>query len=73
MKTLNFKTDLHTPSAVANVTALLNDIEPIDGWAVDLESPDRLLTVQTTDNRIGPQVVQALAQAGIQAEQFDEA
>lgn len=73
MKTLNFRTDLHTPSAVANVTDLLNDIEPIDGWHVDLESPDRLLTVQTTDSRIGPQVVQALERAGIWAEQVDEA
>ncbi|GAB4035170.1 heavy-metal-associated domain-containing protein [Spirosoma gilvum] len=65
METLNFKTNLTTSEDVAAVTLNLNDIEPVDGWNVD---PDGLLTVQTTDNRIAEQVIQAVKQAGYRAE-----
>lgn len=71
MKTLNFKTNLTTAEAVAAVTQPLNDLEPIDGWNVDLDAPDKLLTVQTIDNRIADQVVRAVAQAGYQATPVD--
>jgi copper chaperone len=67
MKTLNFKTTLATHEAVEAVSEPLNDIEQIDGWNVDLDSPEKLLTVQTTDNRITDLVLQAVAKAGYEA------
>lgn len=69
METLNFKTNIKTSDDVAAVTLPLNDIEQVDGWNVDTESADKLLTVQTTDNRIADLVEQAVRKAGFQAEQ----
>lgn len=68
METLNFKTNLVTKEAIAAVTLPLNNIEQVNGWNVDTDAPDNLLTVQTTDNRIADLVTQAVEKAGYQAE-----
>ncbi|WP_461064202.1 copper chaperone [Spirosoma horti] len=72
METLNFKTNITNHEHVAAVTLPLNDIEQVDGWNIDTESPDKLLTVQTTDNRIANVVVSAVEQAGFKAEWVNE-
>lgn len=71
METLNFKTNLRSSEAILAVTQPLNAIDHIDGWNVDSDDPDRLLTVQTTDNRIAEQVKQAVEGAGYEAEFID--
>ncbi|WP_420149858.1 copper chaperone [Spirosoma sp.] len=68
METLNFKTNIKNSDDVAAVTLPLNDIEQLDGWNINTESDDRLLTVQTTDNRIADMVLAAVRKAGFQAE-----
>lgn len=68
METLNFKTNIKCSGCVAAVTPFLNDIEQVDGWNVDTNSTDKILTVQTTDNRIGDEVRKAVEQAGYKAE-----
>ncbi|RIV17436.1 copper chaperone [Fibrisoma montanum] len=68
METLNFKTNIKCSGCVAAVTPFLNDIEQVDGWNVDTDSPDKILTVQTTDNRIGAEVRKAVERAGYKAE-----
>lgn len=68
METLNFKTNIKCSGCVAAVTPFLNDIEQVDGWNVDTHSPEKILTVQTTDNRIGQQIQQAVERAGYKAE-----
>lgn len=40
----------------------------LDGWNVDVASPEKILTVQTTDNRIGELIIMAVKQAGYKAE-----
>jgi copper chaperone len=72
METLNFKTNINTHDAVEAITLPLNNIEQIDGWNINTEIPDKLLTVQTTDNRIADLVQQAISQAGYQAELLTE-
>lgn len=71
METLNFKTNIKCSSCVASVTPFLNSIPSVahmDGWNVDTDSPDKILTVQTTDNRIGAEIQKAIEQAGYRAE-----
>ncbi len=68
METLNFKTNIKCGGCVAAVTPFLNDIEQLDGWNVDTANPDKILTVQTTDNRIGEVVKKAIEKAGYKAE-----
>ncbi len=65
---LRFKTNIKCGGCVATVTPFLNDIEQLDGWNVDIASPDKILTVQTTDNRIGEEVKRAIEKAGFKAE-----
>lgn len=72
METLNFKTNIKCSACVATVTPFLNDIEQLDGWNVDTNSPDRILTVQTTDTRIGDEVRKAVEKAGYKAEPMAE-
>ncbi|MEZ0612447.1 heavy-metal-associated domain-containing protein [Fibrella sp. WM1] len=68
METLNFKTNIKCGGCVAAVTPFLNAIEQVDGWNVDTGNPDKILTVQTTDNRVGEAVRKAVEQAGYKAE-----
>jgi copper chaperone len=68
METLNFKTNIQSSDDVASVTLNLNDIEQVDGWNIDTNAPDNLLTVQTTDNRIADLVQKAVEKAGYRAE-----
>jgi hypothetical protein len=71
METLNFKTNSKTTDDVAAVTLGLNNIEQVDGWNIDTESPENLLTVQTTDNRISDLVQEAVRKAGFTSEPTD--
>ncbi|MEZ0487563.1 MULTISPECIES: heavy-metal-associated domain-containing protein [Spirosomataceae] len=68
METLNFKTNIKCGGCIAAVTPYLNAIEQLDGWNVDTANPDKILTVQTTDNRIGEVVKKAIEKAGYKAE-----
>lgn len=67
METLKFKTNIKCGACVAKVTPHLNDVDGIERWAVDLQSPERLLTVEaegvTTD-----EVQKALTDAGYKGE-----
>lgn len=65
---LQFKTNIKCSGCIAAVTPFLNDIDQLDGWNVDTASPDKILTVQTTDKRMGEVVRKAVEKAGYKAE-----
>ncbi|QHT68505.1 heavy-metal-associated domain-containing protein [Rhodocytophaga rosea] len=69
MKTLKFKTNIKCGGCVAAVTPHLNALEGIAGnWQVDLQNPDRVLTVET--GNAGPDKIKdAIQKAGYKAEQ----
>lgn len=69
MKTLKFKTNIKCGGCVAAVTPHLNAVEGVAGnWQVDLQNPDRVLTVQTEG--AGPDTIkEAVQKAGYKAEQ----
>ncbi len=67
METLKFKTNIKCGACVATVTPHLNKLEGVERWDVDLQNPDRILTVQT--NGVSKQeVVKAVTEAGYKAE-----
>lgn len=68
MKTLTFKTNIADTEGVTAVTPWLNAIEPLDGFAIEMDHPEHRLTVQTLDNRVGEEIIQAIERAGYQAE-----
>lgn len=46
MTTLKFKSTIKCSGCIATVTPELDKFENIESWHVDLQSPDRILTVE---------------------------
>lgn len=44
---MQFKTTINCQNCLRMVTAFLNELEGIDRWQVDLNHPDKILTVET--------------------------
>ncbi|MCE7056038.1 heavy-metal-associated domain-containing protein [Algoriphagus sp. AGSA1] len=49
MKTQKFKTNIACGNCLAKVTPVLNAESKINSWSVDLQSEDRILTVESDD------------------------
>lgn len=47
MKTLKFKTNINCGNCLAKVSPKLNEQSGIESWSVNLEDPERTLTVET--------------------------
>ncbi len=63
MKTLKFKTNINCGNCLAKVTPKLNEQSDIESWEVDLQDPDRTLTV-TTENLEPEDIKKAVLKAG---------
>ena len=70
MKTMKFKTNINCGGCVRGVTPALNGNEAIKRWEVDLQSPDRTLTVET-EALTAEDVRAAVSGAGYPAELID--
>ncbi|NJB86078.1 copper chaperone CopZ [Lewinella marina] len=68
MQTLKFKTNINCGGCVRGVTPSLNDNEHIRDWKVDLESEDRILTVEADDEITAHEVSAVVADAGFNAQ-----
>lgn len=67
MATLRFKTNINCPNCKAKVSNFLN-IEPsIKKWEVDLNNPDKILTVEG-DSVTDDLIIAAVGKAGFRAE-----
>ncbi len=49
MKTLRFNTNIKCNGCISTVKPYLDKAEYIENWSVDLTSPERILTVETTE------------------------
>jgi copper chaperone len=67
MKTLKFKTTIKCNGCINAVTPFLDNSNNIEKWSVDLESPDRILTVETSGE--ADEVKRLLQEAGYKAEE----
>ena len=65
-KTLRFKTNLKCGNCVAKVKSQLDEASEIVTWAVDLKSPDRILTAEL-EGADASVVEKILAEAGYKA------
>jgi copper chaperone len=68
MKTLKFKTTIKCNGCIKTVTPFLDKSNNISKWSVDLESPDRIMTVETEGDT--EEVKNLLNEAGYKAEEF---
>lgn len=62
-----FKTNIHCSGCVAAVTPFLNASEDIKNWDVDIQSPQKILTVET-DKLSSDKVKEIVEKAGYKAE-----
>jgi copper chaperone len=70
METIKFKTTIKCSGCVATVTPGLNETVGANNWQVDLQSPDKVLTVNTDDTSKEKEVIQKLQEAGYKAEKI---
>jgi copper chaperone len=63
METLRFKTSLKCGGCVKAITPGLESLNLKDKWSVDLESPDKVLAVEASED-ISDQVMESVKKAG---------
>ena len=68
MQTLKFKTTIKCNGCINAVTPFLEKSNNISKWSVDLENPDRIMTVETEGDT--EEVKALLNEAGYKAEEF---
>jgi copper chaperone CopZ len=66
-KELKFKTNIKCMGCVSQVSDALNGAVGADNWAVDIQSPDKPLTVRG-ENLDAETVIAAVTKAGFRAE-----
>ncbi|AGA80325.1 heavy-metal-associated domain-containing protein [Echinicola marina] len=67
MNTLKFKTNINCSGCLSKVTPFLNEEKDIQKWEVNLESENRVLTVETS-NLNAEEVKKTVQKAGFNAE-----
>ncbi len=69
METVKFKTTIKCSGCVATVTPGLNEAVGANNWQVDLQSADKILTVNSTDKAKETEVIKKLQEVGYKAEE----
>lgn len=70
METLKFKTNIKCSGCVAGVTPALNKTVGENNWNVDIQNPDKILTIEAA-NVSANDIKQAVEKAGFKAEQLN--
>ncbi len=66
MDTLKFKTNIKCTGCLAAVTPHLNEAAGKDKWQVDLDNPQKILTVESKGS--ANKIIAAIKEAGFEAE-----
>ncbi|HEX8561585.1 MAG TPA: cation transporter [Flavobacterium sp.] len=69
MKTLTFRTDIECSGCVSKVTPRLDELAGAENWRVDVQSPDKTLTINAEADE--QEVIQTLQQLGYHAIRID--
>lgn len=71
METLKFKTTIKCSGCIAKVTPALNEAVGEDNWKVDIQAPDKVLTIAPGEQVNAADVVKAIEAAGYKAEKLN--
>ena len=71
MKTFKFKTNIKCAGCLAKVSSHLNETAGEDNWEVDINTPEKILTV-SADEVEESSIILAVKAAGFQAEKISE-
>lgn len=70
MDKVQFKTNINCNNCVRSVTGFLNEVNSIKIWKVDIDNPDKILTVEGDEVNI-EEVIEAVEDAGFDIEKID--
>jgi copper chaperone len=70
METVQFKTNIKCSGCVAKVTPVLNELAGTDNWEVDVNKPEKILTV-SAKGLTEEAIKTAVEKAGFKAEKID--
>lgn len=70
METAKFKTNIKCNGCIATVTPFLNKTVGENNWQVDLQAPEKVLTVNTDGTVNESEVIRSLQEAGYKAEKI---
>ena len=70
METLQFKTTIKCSGCIEKVTPFLNETVGENNWEVDLQNPQKVLTIPNAEQVQSGEIVEALAKAGYKAEKI---
>ena len=68
MKTLKFKTSAMCSGCVATIGKSLNEIVKPEAWSIDVNSKDKVLTIET--DKEATEIIRQVEKAGYKAEQI---
>ena len=68
MKTLQFKTNIKCSGCIAKTTPYLNEAVGENNWQVDVQNPNKILTIAADEKVDEETVIQAIKKAGYSAE-----
>lgn len=69
METVQFKTNIKCSGCIAKVTPFLNEVAGENNWEVDIQNPDKVLTV-SKEKVVSTDIKKALEKAGYQAQEL---
>ena len=71
MKTMLFKTNINCQGCIKSVTPYLNESDTIMSWQVDIDSPDKVLKVESESDDQN-EVINLVIKAGFEIEPVQE-
>ena len=70
METLKFKTNIKCLGCIAKSTPYLNEVAGEDHWEVDIQNPNKVLTIKADDCIHPEAIIEAVESAGFKAEKI---
>jgi hypothetical protein len=71
METLKFKTTIKCSGCIAKATPFLDEKVGRENWEVDVQDPDKVLTVVKDEHVSESEVIKAVQEAGFKAEKLN--
>jgi len=69
MTTVKYKTNINCNGCIKSVTPFLNELDNIETWKVDTESPDKILEIELEDDNKGV-IIESVKKAGFEIEEI---
>ena len=70
MEKLQFKTNINCGNCIKAVTNFIENVDGLQGWKVDTDNPDKILTVEG-DHLEAANVIEAIEDAGFDIEYIE--